>query len=142
MKPSLRALLATSTLTDAVSVRRAISVQSEIEVRFEFTASLSETLERVREERYDVLLLDIDVAGGPAGVRTLFEQTRAVPVIALLNENDVVLGLALVRMGAQDYLIKRLLSSDQLVRSFLCAIERARVNRARDALTSGVAIAG
>ncbi len=75
---------------------------------------------------FDVALLDLTLpdSDGLASLDVLIRQVPSLPIVVLTNTNDGELALEAVRHGAQDYLIKRQVSLDVLVRSIRYAIER------------------
>jgi two-component system, cell cycle sensor histidine kinase and response regulator CckA len=74
----------------------------------------------------DVILLDLTLPDsyGLASLDTLLEKAPGVPIVVLTNTNDDDLAVQAVRRGAQDYLVKRQVNQDLLVRSLRYAIER------------------
>ena len=80
----------------------------------------------------DVIMLDLTLPDsyGLASLDTLQHQVPGVPVVVLTNTNDDALAVEAVRRGAQDYLVKRQVSQDLLVRSLRYAVERQQVEAA------------
>jgi diguanylate cyclase (GGDEF)-like protein/PAS domain S-box-containing protein len=89
-------------------------------------------LEQALTGEFDVALLDLCLPDS-AGIDT-FQQFHGkapqVPVIVMTNMADENLAATAVREGAQDYLIKRQVDPDVLVRSIRYAIERRRYEEA------------
>ncbi|MFZ1026480.1 MAG: hybrid sensor histidine kinase/response regulator [Limnoraphis robusta] len=75
---------------------------------------------------YDVILLDLTLpdSQGLNSLKPLLSNAPSVPIVVLTNNNDDELALEAVRQGAQDYLVKRQVSVETLVRSLRYAIER------------------
>ena len=89
-------------------------------------------LERARESRFDVVLLDLNLPDG-AGIEVcqrMHEAAPNTPMIVLTNQTSIELGTKALREGAQDYLIKREVDSTLLGRAIRYAIERNRAERA------------
>jgi signal transduction histidine kinase len=59
-------------------------------------------------------------------VRAVAEQARGTPIVVLTGVDDETLGVAAVRNGAQDYLVKGQADARMLVRAIRYAIERRR----------------
>ncbi len=80
----------------------------------------------------DVVMLDLTLPDsyGLASLDALQAQVPAVPVVVLTNTNDDALAIEAVRRGAQDYLVKRHVNQDVLVRSLRYAIERQQIEEA------------
>jgi signal transduction histidine kinase len=57
----------------------------------------------------------------------LINQAPSTPIIVLTNTNDEELAIEAVRQGAQDYLVKRQVNPDFLLRSVQYAIAREQV---------------
>ena len=101
---------------------------------------LQEGLVKLGEEHFDVILLDLTLpdSQGLASLPPLMAQAPSVPIVVLTNTNDDALAIEAVRRGAQDFLVKRLVNVDVLVRSLQYAIERKRaavaLHEAKEAL--------
>ena len=81
---------------------------------------------RLGEVHYDVVLLDLNLPDG-SGIESLHEVKAAapnVPVVILTNMEDQEAAVAMVAEGAQDYVIKRHITSELLRRSIRYAIAR------------------
>lgn len=94
---------------------------------------LGEAIDWLDQDAFDVALLDLTLpdSTGLDSLVLLHRQAPSLPVVVLTNTNDDELAVAAVRHGAQDYLMKRSLQQEILVRSLFYAIER---QRAEDAL--------
>lgn len=94
---------------------------------------LGEALQRLQEAHFDVALLDLTLpdSSGLDSLDLLLHEAPGLPVVVLTNTNDNELAVSAVRRGAQDYLLKRSLQQEVLVRALFYAIER---QRAEDAL--------
>lgn len=74
---------------------------------------------------FDVILLDLTLpdSQGLDSLQPLMECI-ALPIVVLTNTNDNEMAIEAVRQGAQDYLIKRQVNDESLLRSLRYAIER------------------
>lgn len=90
---------------------------------------LQEALQHLEKSSCDVVLLDLTLPDsvGLNSLRIISQSIPAIPIVVLTNNNDDELALEPVREGAQDYLIKRRINVEGLVRSLQYAIERKRV---------------
>lgn len=90
---------------------------------------LGEALEELTEFNYDVILLDLTLpdSEGLSSLPPLIGQAPSIPIVVLTNTNDEELAIEAVRQGAQDYLIKRQVNPDVLLRSLRYAIERKQL---------------
>ncbi|MDJ0745422.1 MAG: hybrid sensor histidine kinase/response regulator [Xenococcaceae cyanobacterium MO_167.B27] len=91
---------------------------------------LREALKYLEQDAYDVILLDLTLpdSQGLDSLQTIVRFAPRLPVVVLTNTNDDQLAIEAVRQGAQDYLVKRNINVEGLVRSLQYAIERKRVN--------------
>ena len=90
-------------------------------------------LHRLTEGNYDIVLLDLNLPDG-AGVENLRRIKAAapnVPVVILTNMEDQEAAVAMVAGGAQDYVIKRHITSELLRRSIRYAIARQAAEASR-----------
>ncbi|MBO3457874.1 hybrid sensor histidine kinase/response regulator [Aetokthonos hydrillicola Thurmond2011] len=87
---------------------------------------LAEALQEISHNTYDVVLLDLTLpdSQGLASLAALIRYAPNLPIVVLTNTNDDELALEAVRSGAQDYLVKRLVKPEVLIRSLRHAIER------------------
>ncbi|MDJ0634523.1 MAG: hybrid sensor histidine kinase/response regulator [Xenococcaceae cyanobacterium MO_188.B29] len=83
---------------------------------------------RLRQEQFELILLDLTLpdSQGLASVELLVKNFPHLPIVVLTNTNDNQLAVEAVRQGAQDYLVKRTINIDVLVRSIQYAIERQK----------------
>ncbi len=92
------------------------------------TEMLSTALERCLEERFDVILLDLNLPDS-SGLETFFSMiahSGTTPVVILSGHGDERIAVKAVQAGAQDYLVKGQLTDRLVVRSIRYAIERNR----------------
>ena len=89
-------------------------------------------IQRVAEQRYDIILLDLNLpdCAGIEVCQRMHQAAPQIPVIVLTNQNSVELGAKTMREGAQDYLIKREVDGPLLGRAIRYAIERERTEHA------------
>lgn len=87
--------------------------------------------ELLAEESFDAVLLDLNLPNweGLATFDELHQHAPMVPVIVLTGLDNDSVGIAALKRGAQDYLIKGEVDRPALVRSIRYAIERASLER-------------
>jgi PAS domain S-box-containing protein len=87
---------------------------------------LSEAQQRLNEENFDIILLDLSLPDslGIETVARVQEYGVNVPIVVLTAQNDEELALRLISVGVQDYLVKRKIDSELLIRSLRYARER------------------
>jgi diguanylate cyclase (GGDEF)-like protein len=92
---------------------------------------LSEGKERLRQEKTDVVLLDLGLpdCSGLDSLTRLNGLVDSVPVIVLTGLDDEAVAVAAVQAGAQDYLVKGQVDGNLLWRSMRYAIERKQLEQ-------------
>ncbi|MFB2973391.1 PAS domain S-box protein [Aerosakkonema sp. BLCC-F183] len=87
---------------------------------------LSEARETLSKEKFDAILLDLSLpdSQGFETVIKLKQENQNIPIVVLTSRADEELALQLILAGAQDYLVKRKIDSELLIRSLRYAIER------------------
>ncbi|NEO85721.1 MAG: response regulator [Spirulina sp. SIO3F2] len=87
---------------------------------------LQDGLAILKAESIQMILLDMTLPDsyGLASVDALATQAPQVPIVVLTNSNDDELAVQAVRHGAQDYLFKRHITPDTVVRALRYALER------------------
>ncbi len=99
--------------------------------RFELTHAdrLSAGLKRLVETSFDVVLLDLSLPDSQ-GSDTVFRiraKSNRMPIVVLTGVEDEALGLRLIQLGVQDYLVKGQVTGPLLTRSLRYAVERVRM---------------
>ncbi|WP_255193319.1 hybrid sensor histidine kinase/response regulator [Natronobeatus ordinarius] len=92
---------------------------------------LTDSLERVRTNPPDVVLLDLMLpdSQGLETIDRMVEHAPGVPIVVLTGQNETDVGVEAIQRGAQDYLAKGTATSELLLRTLRYAIERARNQR-------------
>jgi signal transduction histidine kinase len=91
--------------------------------------TLEEGLDVLNSYHFDVILLDLGLPDSE-GIDTLVEvdkKNSTTPIIVLTGLNNKEIGTLAVKKGAQDYLIKREIDSNLLIRSIRYSIERKKI---------------
>ena len=93
---------------------------------------LWEAIAQLHKESFDIVLLDLTLpdSQGLESLDSLVKQAPSLPIVVLTNTNDDELAVQAVRHGAQDYLVKRNINQDLLVRSLRYAIQRKQASEA------------
>lgn len=90
---------------------------------------LSEALQQIQTEMFDVILLDLVLPDcqGLESFTKIYQQVPLTPIVVLTGLSDETVAMKAMQAGAQDYLVKgRVSGSDLLMRSIRYAIERKR----------------
>ena len=125
---SIRALIIEDNAGDVRLIRAQLAEQSMTTVTFARAERLGEGLGMLTNERFDVVLLDLNLpdSGGLDTVRTFLSKNNTVPVIVLTGLDDETTGLNAIQVGAQDYLVKGKTDGALLARTMRYAIERKK----------------
>ncbi len=114
-------------LGEAIAVLQATTMEAALP-----SPSLVAALSPVDVLPVDVILLDLTLPDsyGLDSLDSLIKVASNLPIVVLTNTNDDDLAVEAVRRGAQDYLVKRQINQDILVRSLRYAIERKQAAEA------------
>ncbi|BAU15576.1 multi-sensor hybrid histidine kinase [Leptolyngbya sp. NIES-3755] len=91
---------------------------------------IGDAIAQLRSEHFDVILLDLTLpdSTGLDSIDAINQESPTLPIVVLTNTNDDELAVRAVRHGAQDYLVKRQITPDTLIRSIRYAIERKQAS--------------
>ena len=119
-------LLVEDNPADAGLIQELLAEERHLSFGLEVVASIRAALERLAVDVPDVVLLDLELAGsaGLDTLRSVRESGTETPIIVLTGPGDEDMA---VRDGAQDYLPKRRLTAELLVRAIRYAVERHRI---------------
>lgn len=88
--------------------------------------SLEQAREVIAEETFDLILLDLGLqdSEGLSTLKSLLETDTSIPVIVMTGIDDERLGEEAIKLGAEDYVPKNIVSTTLLGRSIAYSIER------------------
>jgi len=125
---ALRFLLVEDDAGDATLFTEMIREQQR-KIDVTVVSRLSEARGLLRELRPDVVFLDInlpDSAGLPT-ITAILDAALEIPIVVLTGLDDEETGMAAVKMGAQDYLVKGEADGKMLLRAARYAVERKKL---------------
>lgn len=124
-----RILLIEDDSQDVDLIEEYLAKSKHFEVRFESADTLCSGLERLSEGGIDLVLCDLSLPDehGLDTFRQLYAQFPLVPIIILSGLDDEEVAVTALSEGAQDYLIKGLFNSRQLIRAIRYAVERQQL---------------
>ncbi|MGB6554026.1 MAG: response regulator [Candidatus Binataceae bacterium] len=134
----IRVLLIEDNPADVPQVINALTEGSEARFAVTVAARLDAALERLRDDHFDLVILDATLPDCPAeqALARIASTAPRLPIVVLSALDDECLRRESIKLGAQDYIVKPQLGRRRLVRSALNAIERkhleAEIVRARD----------
>lgn len=127
--PPIRVLLVEDEAADASSLRRLLGDSREVRFEVAEAGSVEDGLRRLRDERFQAVLLDLSLEEGQ-GLEALARARIAaatVPIIVMASQADEDLAVRALRFGAQDYLVKGVSDAGVVVRTLRHAVERHRI---------------
>lgn len=129
MMKTIRILLMEDNPGDARLIRELLNESEGFAYELSWADRLNKGLELLREDRADVVLLDLSMPDSRAEetLARVREMSRSMPVIINTGLLDEEAAAQAVRGGAQDYLVKGRYGPETLVRSIRYAIERKRL---------------
>ncbi|ODH01170.1 hybrid sensor histidine kinase/response regulator [Nostoc sp. KVJ20] len=129
---NIKVLLVEDNPGDVFLLQELLKEVSTVVVELMPVERLSEALNYLAKEVFDVILLDLSLPDSQ-GLETFVIahlQAKATPIIVLTGIDDETLATRAMQQGAQDYLVKGQVTGDLLVRSMRYAIERQRADDA------------
>ncbi len=128
----IKVLLVEDNPGDARLTRMALSEAASARFNVTHVERLSEALQCLAEDEFDVVLLDLSLpdSHGMETFAHIHEQASQVSIIVLTGLTDEEMAIKSVQQGAQDYLSKNEVDTQRLVRAIRYAIERKRMGEA------------
>ncbi len=126
MPATYRVLLVEDEPGDANLARQALRASTETRFNVVWVTTLAETIRSLRQDKFDVLLLDLSLpdSSGFETVHAVRLEAGDLPLIVLTGHDDTDFALQVLEAGAQDYLIKGYFDTEVLVRAIRYSIER------------------
>lgn len=126
---TIRILLVEDSTGDSWLIQQLLAEVSDPAIQLEVAEQLSTALDRLAEEHFQAVLLDLSLPDSQ-GLETFLQVHTHAPeaaVVILTGLADEALGRIAVREGAQDYLLKGQVDSARLARALTYAITRQRL---------------
>jgi DNA-binding response OmpR family regulator len=129
----IRVLLVEDNPGDARLVQETLAEVDSPEFELTHVERLSQARQRLSEERFDVVLLDLVLPDKPrmGSLIEIHDQASRVPIVVLTGLDDETMASWTLEEGAQDYLIKGQTDKESLVRCIRHAIQRHRTQSGR-----------
>lgn len=132
MEESIKILLVEDEPAYAELLRQHLKVLTAPKVRPTHVSSLNQAEHSLREEHFDLALLDLNLPDSE-GLNTYNRFNAAaqrLPIVVITGIGDDELALAAMREGAQDYLLKNEFDAKSLHRAIRYTLERKRAEEA------------
>src|SRR4030067_3429642 len=113
-----------------VRLIREMLAESKLQLfSLEHSGSLSDGLDSLSKNTYDVVLLDVGLpdSSGLDSVHEIKKAAPVLPVVMLTGLDDEKTAVSALQLGVQAYLVKGRIESGLLVRSLQYAIERKQI---------------
>ncbi len=126
---STRILIVENDDDDVYLIKNLLGRDPTKQYEFEHCKRLDEGLSKASKLSFDVILLDLGLPDSE-GIETLRSFSLAgleCPVIVLTGASDQTLGELSIKEGAEDYLPKKIVTTELLSRAIAYAIERYRL---------------
>lgn len=129
----IKVLLVEDNPGDARLVQETLAEVDSPEFELTHVERLSQARQRLAEEQFDVVLLDLVLPDKPrmGSLIEIHDQASRVPIVVLTGLDDETMASWTLEEGAQDYLIKGQTDKDSLVKCIRHAIQRHRTQSGR-----------
>jgi PAS domain S-box-containing protein len=111
---------------DAVLIREYLPREGPLAFTTKHAPRLATAVQMVAADHFDIVLLDLGLPDsvGVDTVRALRREAPNLPIVVLTGNDDEHIGVAAIREGAQDYVVKGQMSDVFLPRVLVYALER------------------
>lgn len=125
----LKILLIEENPDDARLISEYFSDSLMYEFIFSVTGDVKEALHNLEKEEFNLIIFDLNIEDNDSMENFLRLKifSYRIPIIVLSGHMDEEYAIKLMKIGAQDFIVKSLVLPDLLVRSAIYAIERARL---------------
>jgi two-component system sensor histidine kinase UhpB len=128
MKKLVSVLLLEDSEEHAALICRCLAgeVEHNLSVKVTRTKRLQDAIDQLAKHSFDVVISDLSLPDSHSDdtLLSILNAAGDTPVVATTSFDDPELGMALVKQGAQDFLVKSEISGPLITRSVLYAIER------------------
>jgi len=137
----LKILLVEDNPGDVFIIKDLLS-NSGVQHQISHTSRLSEAKRIAEEREFDVILLDLGLPDsfGLETLRSLEASKNKAPIIVLTGLDDEVVAVESLKEGAQDYLVKNKLNSENIIHAIKYGIERKKLQEIQKKHTSQFSI--
>lgn len=121
-----RILIVEDDLEDLDLIKEYIGRVRQFPTTLETVSTISEGLQRLIQNDFDVVLLDLSLPDGQGldTFRSIYARFPEIPILILSGLEDEEVAIAALQEGAQDYLVKGNFDRCLLIRAIRYAIER------------------
>lgn len=126
----LRALLVEDSLADARLLQETLNESSRGRlIELTHVKSRAEAIQALAEADFDCILLDLGLADGQGldNVEVVREHAQDTTLVVMTGNDSDQTAMATLNLGAQEYIVKGMLSGEALARTLRHALERNRM---------------
>jgi signal transduction histidine kinase len=141
MRDALNVLIVDDDDGDRKLVRRGLT-KSALQVRCSDAASIDEAVQACEGSAFDCAIVDYRLTGedGLSGLKTLHSQFPHMALIMITGQGDELVATTAMKAGALDYLSKKQLDSESILRIVENAVEKANLQRTIDEQRGGLEV--
>jgi PAS domain S-box-containing protein len=128
MEKNIKILLIEDNPGDAYLIEEQLEEFANFSYEFKNVETLNEALSVLKEQPFDVILLDLGLpdSDGISTFLRIFNKNPLIPIIILTGLNDETIGSYAVKKGAQDFLVKGQIEGRLLQSTIQYSIERKK----------------
>ncbi len=129
---TIKALIVEDNPSDARLIQLELDYDQISDIEVDFSMQLDEAVKKLHAERFDVVLLDLNLPDSEGfGTITRFrKEGPPIPIIVLTGAGGDAAGVEAIQLGAQDYLVKGETDGRSLLKAIHYAVERWRLEEA------------
>jgi len=136
----VKILIVEDSLADRELLVFALQENFKTEAKFREADSLKSAHDYLRRGGFDCVILDLHLPDS-SGIDTfllLHDAYPDVPIVVVSNTNDFRLALRMIRLGADDFIVKNFTDPDMVFRRVAFAIERNSRDRPPPSILSDI----
>ena len=130
-KLDLKILLVEDNPGDARLILEMLNEDSKSTYNISTVASVSNAVSSLADNNYDIIILDLNLPDS-TGLETLDlilkKSGKTIPVIVLTGLDDENTGISSIEHGAEDYLVKGVVNTQQMLKTIRYGIERKKLD--------------
>ena len=121
MKKTIRVLYLDNDLAYVKTLQGMLKKSHSSTFKIDHYLSLSDGIDQLHSTVFDLVLMDLDLPDSKwfSAFNRLRRYVTNAPIVILTGLDDVKLALKTVKAGAQDYLVKKDINSNTLIRALL-----------------------
>lgn len=126
--PKIKVLLVEDNPDDAMLVQEMMRAKGAGQFELSVEGTLAGSLNRLRNEPFDLILLDFNLpdSRGLATMKSLQKNALHLAIVVITGMDEEAVALEALKNGAEDFLVKSEFDGSLLVRSARYAVERKR----------------